>query len=119
RWCGDCPKCRFTALALALYLSPEELTAIQGIDLLDDAGQLEGYRALCGLGEDKPFECVGETGECRAALSQLATDARWRHHAVVEALAPELAGVEVPELAALLQPAERHFIPRELMEHGR
>lgn len=118
RWCRDCPKCRFTALALAVFMAPDEVTAIQGADLLDGAGQLDGFRALCRLGRDKPFECVGEAGECRAAFSALATDPKWRDHAVVRALAPELEQVEVPVLEDLLRPSSHHFIPQELAPEG-
>jgi hypothetical protein len=114
RWCGDCPKCRFTALALALYLDPEEVSGIQGADLLDDETQCEGFRALCRLGRDKPFECVGEAGESRAALKMLSEHPAWREHAVVRALAPELQAVEVPDMKEVLQPSSRHFIPDEL-----
>jgi len=111
RWCRDCPKCRFAALALALYLPPSRLIAVQGADLLDDPSQVGGFRALCGLGGDKPFECVGEAGESRAALRALARQPAWRTHAVVRALQPELEGVEVPSMESLLQPSSRHFIP--------
>jgi hypothetical protein len=111
RWCRDCPKCRFAALGLALFLPPEQLLAIQGADLLDDPAQEEGFRALCRLGRDKPFECVGEAGESRAALRALACDPAWRSHAVVRALQPELERVEVPALESLLQASPRHFIP--------
>lgn len=114
RWCLDCPKCRFAALSLALYLTPAEVIAIQGADLLDDPAQCEGIRALCGLGREKPFECVGEAGESRAALAMLAASEQWRDHAVVRNLAPELQRVEVPALEALLQPAAKHFIPPRL-----
>lgn len=114
RWCGECPKCRFTALALALFMPPREIAAIQGRDLLDDPEQVEGYRALCRLGRDKPFECVGEAGECRAAMLELAGRSVWQNHAVVRALAPELRQVGAPELAALLRPGSLHFIPPEL-----
>jgi hypothetical protein len=71
RWCGDCPKCRFAALGLALFLEPSVVNGIIGHDLLDDARQIDGYRALCALGRDKPFECVGEAGESRAAMAEL------------------------------------------------
>jgi hypothetical protein len=114
RWCGDCPKCRFAALSLAVFMSPEQVRAIQGVDLLDDPGQEEGFRALCGLGRDKPFECVGEAGESRAALAALGMMDRWKEHAVVKALLPDLLSVSVPDLETLLQPAGRHFIPRDI-----
>lgn len=116
RWCRDCPKCRFAALSLALFLPPAQLVEIQGADLLDDSRQVDGFRALCGLGRDKPFECVGEAGESRAALRSLARHPAWRSHAVVRALQPELERVEVPELESLLQPSGRHFIPAALAE---
>lgn len=118
RWCGDCPKCRFTALALAVFMSPQDLAAIQGADLLNDPRQLDGFRALCRLGRDKPFECVGEAGECRAAMAELAGDPRWKEHAVVRALAPELEQVDVPALSELLRPSTRHFIPPDLAPAG-
>lgn len=115
RWCGDCPKCRFTSLALAVFMPPDEVKAIQGADLLNDPGQLDGYRALCRLGREKPFECVGEAGESRAAMTALAADPKWRDHAVVQALAPELTGVESPPMEELLRPSPRHFIPPALV----
>jgi hypothetical protein len=111
RWCGDCPKCRFAALSLAVFLQPSDVVAIQDADLLDDQRQVEGFRALCRLGRDKPFECVGEAGESRAALDALRRDPAWRERAVVRSLAPELEQVEVPAMADLLRPRARHFIP--------
>jgi hypothetical protein len=77
-WCGDCPKCRFAALSLAVYMPPDQVLAIMGVDLLNDLSQKEGFRALCGLGRDKPFECVGEAGESRAALATLVNNEQWK-----------------------------------------
>jgi hypothetical protein len=111
RWCGDCPKCRFAALSLAVFLPPEDVKAIQGKDLLDDAGQIDGFRELCGLGRDKPFECVGEIGESRAAMAALFKREAWSSHAVVRALREELAAVAVPEMDELLKARSAHFIP--------
>lgn len=90
RWCQDCPKCRFAALALAPFLHPEQIIAMQGTDLLNRQDQLQGYRELCGLGEDKPFECVGSVAESRAVMKHLATLPEWQHKAVVQSLAEEL-----------------------------
>jgi hypothetical protein len=116
RWCLECPKCRFTALSLAVFLSPGEVRAIQGGDLLDDEGQLEGFRALCRLGREKPFECVGEAGESRAALAGLGQDPGWRDHAIVRLLLPELEHVGVPSLDEMLQPLAAHCIPAQIQE---
>ena len=115
RWCLDCPKCRFAALSLALFLSPAEVSEIQGGDLLDAPMQLDGFRALCKLGRDKPFECVGEAGESRAALAAVGRRKEWSGHAVVRALLPELGQVEIPSMSELLQPEDRHFIPAGLL----
>lgn len=87
RWCQDCPKCRFAALALAPFLSPDRLIAIQGADLLDQDSQLAGFKALCGIGEHKPFECVGRIAESRAALKSLSRNKAWRNSAIVSSLA--------------------------------
>lgn len=116
RWCGNCPKCRFAALTLAVFLEPEQVSAIQGVDLLNDSNQLDGFRAICGLAGDKPFECVGEIGESRAALAALAESPNWRFHAVVQTLIPELKAVTVPSMAALMRPSTDHFIPDEIAE---
>jgi hypothetical protein len=115
RWCLDCPKCRFAALSLALFLNPHEVIAIQGGDLLNDPGQVEGFRALCGLGRDKPFECVGEAGESRAALAALGANTDWRGHRVVRSLAPELGRADIPPMEDLLRPSGQHFIPADLI----
>ena len=115
RWCGDCPKCRFATLALAVFMEPHEVSVILGADLLDDVGQLGGFRALCNLGEEKPFECVGEAGESRAALKALADKPAWQNHAVVKTLAPELEGVDVPELDVLFRASDHHFVPARFL----
>jgi hypothetical protein len=114
RWCGDCPKCRFTFLALAPHLEPARLREIFGADLLDDPAQEPGYRALCGLGAEKPFECVGTVSESRALLAALASRDGWRDHAVVRALADHID--EPPgRLEELLAERGPHRIPDALL----
>jgi hypothetical protein len=115
RWCQDCPKCRFATLSLALFLPPAKVDAIVGGDLLNRADQVDGFRELCGIGRDKPFECVGEAGESRAALAALARDDQWRQHLVVGTIEPELGAIDVPDLCELLRPARRHCIPPAIM----
>lgn len=101
RWCGDCPKCRFTTLALAPQLSAGAIEAIFGRNLLADLEQLPGFRELCALDAEKPFECVGTVAECRALMAALAAQPGWRDCAVVQALAREVGTTE-PELSALV-----------------
>jgi hypothetical protein len=113
RWCGDCPKCRFTTLALAPWLAPSEVKNIVGRNLLDDPAQENGFRELAALGRDKPFECVGTAEESRALLATLATDPAWRHCDVVRRLAPEVEG-QAARLEALLLPGGGNEIPPSL-----
>jgi hypothetical protein len=115
RWCQDCPKCRFAALALAPFMSPGQLIAIQGSDLLDQEKQLPGFKALCGLGEHKPFECVGSIAESRAAMKFLTKNPMWQAKHIVA----ELAGYpEIRQGGELeLQPdfEATHCIPAVMM----
>jgi UDP-N-acetyl-alpha-D-muramoyl-L-alanyl-L-glutamate epimerase len=89
RWCGHCPKCQFVYLALATSLSKETLTEIWG-DELFASSPIDGFRALLGLTEWKPFECVGESGECCVALRLLSERSVWAEHPVVVALVAEV-----------------------------
>ena len=115
RWCGDCPKCRFTTLALAMFMPPDAITGFMGFDLLNEPGQETGFRALCRLGVEKPFECVGGVDECRAALGYLADRPEWNVKAMVRKLAPELDGYEIPALDELMQAGTAHHIPEEIL----
>lgn len=113
RWCGSCPKCRFVFLALAPFLPASELVAIFGRNLLAEPEQLPGFAVLVGLDGDKPFECVGEIGESRAALAQLATQPSWRAAPVVAALAPRLPPAP---LEPWLVPSEEHAVPPDFVD---
>lgn len=77
-WCGHCDKCRFVFLAFASAMSPDRLLAIFGANLFDDESQIERFDDLLGLGEQKPFECVGEIRESQVAASVALQDPRWR-----------------------------------------
>ena len=115
RWCLDCPKCRFAALALAPFLSPQALLAIQGADLLDMESQLQGFKALCGLEEDKPFECVGSIAESRAAMRHLSERPQWQEKYVVKALAGDTGIRQACELQLLPDFAAEHCIPAGIL----
>lgn len=115
RWCGQCPKCHFVFLALAPFMASPELRGIFGRNLLADQDQIAGFRALLGLDGTKPFECVGEAVEARAALGHLVSEPGWREMAVVAAVAPELEGMAVPSVDELCRPGGEHLIPDELL----
>jgi hypothetical protein len=82
-WCRRCPKCLFVFLTLAPFLPRTEMVRIFGANLLAEPDREEGFAALLGLAEHRPFECVGETRECLAALVLLARSPEWRHEPLV------------------------------------
>ena len=119
RWCGQCPKCHFVFLALAPFVTKPRLLAIFGRNLLDDASLAPGFDALLEYREHKPFECVGEGRESRAAMFALAQRPEWREDALVVRFAGEiLPQLERGDLtlAAQLQPAATHFLPMRLQD---
>jgi UDP-N-acetyl-alpha-D-muramoyl-L-alanyl-L-glutamate epimerase len=89
RWCGQCPKCQFVYLALATSLSRAEVERIWGTDLFLTSPK-EGFRSLLGLADWKPFECVGEHGECRVALQLISEHTDWSGHPVLAGLVEEV-----------------------------
>lgn len=117
RWCGACPKCHFVFLALAPFLPKPQLVAIFGRNLLDDASLATAFDALMEWNAQKPFECVGEARESRAAMAALARRAEWREDAIVARFREEIAPhVDAAQLALepLLAPAGEHRIPDRL-----
>ncbi|NKI35938.1 endonuclease domain-containing protein [Wenzhouxiangella sp. XN79A] len=111
RWCGACPKCRFVYLAMAPFLDPPRMGAIFGRDLLADVDAIDGFAELLELDGHRPFECVGEADEARAAVLALAADPRWQAHPVVRALADRLGERDVPSLELLCRPDGPDRIP--------
>lgn len=118
RWCGQCPKCHFVFLALAPFMPKPRLLAIFGRNLLDDEALAPGFDALIEYRDHKPFECVGEGVESRAAFAALAARAEWREDALVarfrEHIAPQLDPATLA-LEPLLAPAGEHRIPPRLV----
>jgi hypothetical protein len=117
RWCGVCPKCHFVFLALAPFMPKPRLLNIFGRNLLDEPEQAAGFDALLEYQDHKPFECVGEGKESRAAMALLAASPSWREDALVSRfdreIRPQLDTSELP-LAPLLTASGEHGIPAEL-----
>lgn len=114
RWCGDCPKCRFSFLMLAAPMGRARIECAFGKNMLDDETQLTGFEELVGLSGHKPWECVGEIAESGAALLKLGADPQWRDVAIIRALAPRIAGL-MPDpdsvWRALMTPSKDHRLP--------
>ncbi len=122
RWCGVCPKCHFVFLALAPFMPKPRLVGIFGRNLLDDAGQISGYDALLEYQDHKPFECVGEGRESRAAMAALSERPEWREDEIVERFAREIRPqLDASELgiAPLLVLDDEHRVPAALWERLR
>lgn len=122
RWCGVCPKCHFVFLALAPFMPKPRLVGIFGRNLLDDPAQAAGFDALLEFQDHKPFECVGEGRESRAAMAALAARPEWKEDALVERfirqIQPQLSAPEL-ELAPLLELEGEHRVPAALWERLR
>ena len=118
QWCCDCPKCRFVFLALAPFIAKFELISIFGRDLLDDETQCDGFGALCGLREHKPFECVGEIAESAAVMAHLGHHPDWRNDAVVRrlhALFPSLRNADPADYRGLFTVRHPNRVPQAFM----
>lgn len=117
RWCGACPKCRFVFLALAPFMPKLRLVGIFGRNLLDDDEQIAGYDALLEYQDHKPFECVGEGRESRAAMAALALRPEWREDAIIKRfsrLIQPTLGLDQDALDGVLKPDGEHRIPDAL-----
>jgi hypothetical protein len=68
-WCGHCPKCAFTFLALTPFIPRQELETIWGgKNLLLEPRLVPTYKDLLGISGQKPLDCVGEVKESRSAM---------------------------------------------------
>jgi len=115
-WCGQCDKCCFIDLILAPFLPAGALAEIfkQAGEPLGDPALAGKFRALLGAGA-KPFECVGEVTECRAAVLLAARRDDRAGCRLLQELAAEVAGwPDAPtdaDAAAMLRSVGENFIP--------
>jgi hypothetical protein len=117
RWCGQCPKCHFVFLALAPFLPKPRLLSIFGRNLLDEESQAAGFDALLEYQDHKPFECVGEGAEARAAMTALSRRSEWQEDALVARFTREILPQLDPSTLALepwLKPSAEHRVPPRL-----
>jgi hypothetical protein len=121
-WCGVCDKCCFIDLILAPFMSASQLRAVFAADggggePLDDPDLAPKFRALLGAGT-KPFECVGEVNECRAAVVLAARRPDRAGRPLLAELAAEINGrPDTPtpaEIEAMQRPVGASFVPAAL-----
>ena len=73
-WCGTCSKCANSYLLFAPFVDPAELRDVFGSDLLANPDLVDDFKGLLGIDDAmKPFECVGEVDELRAAYRMALT----------------------------------------------
>lgn len=69
-WCGNCPKCAFVYLSISPFLDPQRIQSIFGEEDYFNKPTIQKHIIdLVGLGDHKPFECVGTVDESRLAVS--------------------------------------------------
>ena len=118
-WCGRCDKCCFIDLILAPFMSAEQLRAVFAADggggePLDNPELKGKFQTLLGSGT-KPFECVGEVNECRAAVVLAGRRSDRAGTALLQELAAEVTGrPDAPaedEIEAMRHPVGASFVP--------
>jgi UDP-N-acetyl-alpha-D-muramoyl-L-alanyl-L-glutamate epimerase len=114
-WCGECDKCCFIDLILAPFLARTELEMIfGGEEPLSSPALLEQFAVLVGLSENpKPFECVGDVGECGAALQLAAGRSDRRDTEILQRLADKLPPLSDAQIEELFAPHGPHDIPHD------
>ncbi len=118
-WCGQCDKCCFIDLILAPFLPAAELASIfGGAEPLADPALAGRFQALLGTSESaKPFECVGDIGECRAAAVLAAARPDRAGATLLHTLAGQFPPPSPATIDALLRPAGEHWIPDSYAAH--
>jgi hypothetical protein len=114
-WCGRCDKCAFIDLILAPFLPADRLADVfSGHEPLADLDLLPRFEALVDTsGALKPWECVGEVNECRAAVSLAAARPDRGTTPVLRALVDQLGDrIPTPDaVEAMRHPLGEHHIP--------
>jgi hypothetical protein len=116
-WCGTCDKCCFIDLILSPFMDATTLASVfdDGEPLRNPALQ-DQFETLLAIGtRARPFECVGDPGECRAALTLAAARPDRRGDALIQtlraALDTAMPDTPAPDPAMLLAPLGSHRIP--------
>ncbi len=112
-WCCECDKCRFVFLVIAPFLEKKALIKIFGRNLFQEKANLKGYKELIGLENHKPFECVGEIGECILAFLML-KNTEYKDDLIIKKLLPLLKNENEKELKEkYLTIAKEHNLPKK------
>jgi hypothetical protein len=121
RWCGKCSKCIYTSIILAPHISKEKFVSIFQGNILNDPDNLQMAKNLCGIGDSKPWECVGDFDDTAACLFRLSFMDEWKEDAIPKILKNGLIneyGQDYLEqrLADELSLKGDHFVPQEITQ---
>jgi hypothetical protein len=110
RWCTRCAKCLSSWLLLSASLGDDQLLQIFGRNLFDDVSLRPTFKALVGLEDHKPLDCVGTTEELRAVTRQ-AMDRNQDIPLLESVQADDIPG---PTILQLLKSRGHNNMPSEL-----
>lgn len=113
-WCGHCDKCCFIDLILAPFLPAGTLRNVftVGPEPLDNTELLPKFLTLLGLTPDaKPWECVGDINECRAATRIAAARPDRAGSPILTELVRHIPDTGPVDNHHLMKPVGQHHIP--------
>ena len=103
---------------LTIWLVLSLLTLVPRDDFPDFQSLAGAFDALLEYKDHKPFECVGEGAEARAAMAVLSDRPEWREDALVARFRTEiLPQLQRDDLALepWLKPGASHLVPQRLL----
>ncbi|NND64708.1 MAG: hypothetical protein HKM24_01980 [Gammaproteobacteria bacterium] len=104
---------------MAPYLNKSNFLKAFENNILDVDHNTQMAKDLCGIGDSKPWDCVGDTVDTAASLSYLGSQNEWASdvipHALVAKLHDKFGESHLKDrLASELTARKRHFIPEQL-----
>lgn len=120
RWCGVCPKCVFSALVTAPFLSRAAIMEIFEGDPLGNPANVYHVREMAGLTDGKPWDCVGTVDETLAIIWKLHGSSEWRTAVCIQSVWPTIEQMYSSSLLqekwlVALHNRRSSFLPRELV----
>lgn len=112
-WCGECDKCCFIDLILSPFMAAADLREVfGGNEPLENNELIDAFRRLVGTAPgEKPWECVGDELECRAAVTLAARRADRSGNSLLNQLAAEAGPVSDDAIGSLLNPTITSYRP--------
>jgi hypothetical protein len=92
-WCLNCPKCLYVWLGYAAFFDRKTVLKTFGAENpLREEANIRIFRAMVGLEDRLPFDCIGEAGE--AALYMSMWQQRGYTGPVIDACRAALPGID-------------------------